>query len=126
MTKENLSRRPGKKNCFFGSKNNEMRGGSRRLHITSMCQLHKVIHSSDKGKCMKMACSSPPLLDDREDREEVDHCLVSIPRGCRVSPPELGTTASASIQLIASLTSWSLSGDGVPPLASVASSSWLN
>lgn len=91
-----------------------------------MWQLHTAIYRGDKGKHMKMACSSPPLLDDREDREEVDHCLVSIPRGCRVSPPELATTASASIELIASLTSWSLSGDGPPPLASVASSAWLN
>lgn len=72
-----------------------------------------------------MPCSSPPLLDERDEREEVDHCLVSTPRGWRVSPV-LTTTSSASIELIASLASWSLSGDGAPPLASVASSAWLN
>ena len=87
---------------------------------------HTIIHRIKKGEKMNVACSSPPLLEERDDREEVDHCLVSTPRGWRVSPPELTTTSSASIELIASLTSWSLSGEGAPPLASVASSAWLN
>lgn len=92
-----------------------------------LCHLHHhVIFGGIKDEKVNITCSSPPRLDEREDRDEVDHCLVSTPRGCRFSPPEMTTTSSASIELMASLTSWSLSGDGVPPLASVASSAWLN
>lgn len=63
----------------------------------------------------------PPLLEEREDLEEVDHCLVSSPLACRVSPNPLDWF-SASMEPLVSLASSSFSGLVTMPLFSPPSS----
>ncbi|KAG7265244.1 LOW QUALITY PROTEIN: hypothetical protein CRUP_007788 [Coryphaenoides rupestris] len=62
----------------------------------------------------------------REDLEEVDHCLVSGPRACSVFPGEPSTATASSSASMPLMASFSLSpGEDAPPPSS-ASSAWLN